>query len=240
MTPPGHPIAQGELPLGVRDGKRFVGYYAAPIATRGPGVLLLSEMFGVTGPMRAAADGFARAGFPTLVPNLFWRATPAGVLAYEGPARAQAFERLAGFDSAAAVEDMRAAADVLRAQGACVGTLAAVGFCMGGRLAVLAALELGLDAAVSYYGLGISRDGARLGELACPVQLHYGLADEHVPAAEIEAVARAAAGNPRIEILRYPGAGHSFCNAARPTYDAAAAALALDRTLALLGRLAPG
>ena len=240
MTASGHPIAQGELPLGARDDRRFVGYHAAPIDARGPGVLLLSEMFGVTGPMRAAADAFARAGFPTLVPNLFWRATPGGVLAYEGAERAQAFERLAGFDSDDAVADMRTAAGALRDQAACHGGLAAVGFCMGGRLAVLAALELGLDAAVSYYGLGISRDGARLGGLACPVQLHYGLQDEHVPLSEIDAVARAATGNPRIEIFRYAGAGHSFCNAARPTHDPIAAALAHDRTLALLGRLASG
>jgi carboxymethylenebutenolidase len=237
MTARDHPIAQGELPLGAHADQRFVGYYAEPVAARGAGVLLLTEMFGVTGPMRAAADGFARAGFPTLVPNLFWRMAPSGVMAYEGPERAQAFERLAAFDSTAAVDDMRTAARVLRGQGACTGALAAIGFCMGGRLAVLAALELGLDAAVSYYGLGISRDGPRLGGLACPVQLHYGLKDEHVPLAEIDAVAAAAAGNPCIDIVRYPSAGHSFCNAARPTYDPAAAALALDRTLTLLERL---
>src|SRR5205814_6375414 len=139
----------------------------------------------------AAADDFARAGFPTLVPNLFWRADTPGMLAYEGPERAQAFARLSAFDHAAAIDDMRRAAAVLRGHAACTGPLAAVGFCMGGRLAVLAALELGVDAAVSYYGLGISADGPRLAGLGRPVQLHYGLADEHVSAAEVAAVAAA-------------------------------------------------
>ncbi|MBI3515304.1 MAG: dienelactone hydrolase family protein [Proteobacteria bacterium] len=232
-----HAITQNELGLDVRDGRTFAGYYAAPVGARGPGVLLLTEMFGVTGPMRAAADDFARAGFPTLVPNLFWRAPLPGVLAYEGPERAQAFERLRGFDHATAIDDMRRGAAVLRAQAACAEPHAAIGFCMGGRLAVLAALEIGVDAAVSYYGLGISTDGARLAGLGCPVQLHYGLADEHVPPAEVAAVARAAAGNPRIEIFRYPDAGHSFCNPVRPTYDPAAAALAFERARTLLDRL---
>jgi carboxymethylenebutenolidase len=240
MTADDGPITQRELTLSADERRTFTGYYAAPAQPRGPAILLLSEMFGVTGPMRAAADGFARAGFAALAPNLFWRAAPAGVLAYEGPERAQAFARLAGFDTDAAVADMRHAAGVLRAQPACRGRLAAVGFCMGGRLAVLAALDVGVDAAVSYYGLGIARDGARLGGLGCPLQLHYGLNDEHVPDAEIAAVTRAAAGNPRIEIFRYPEAGHSFCNPARPTYDPAAAALAHGRAVALLRRLGDG
>lgn len=238
MTPGA--IIQRDLDLGGEAGRRFTGYGAAPAAARGPGVLLLTEMFGVTEPMRAAADAFARAGFPTVAPNLFWRGAPSGVLAYEGPERAQAFERLATFDTTTALDDMRSAAAALRAQPACTGPIAAVGYCMGGRLAVLAALDLGVAAAVSYYGLGISRDAPRLAGLACPVQLHYGLRDEHVPAAEIAAVAEAAAGHPRIEIFRYAETGHSFCNPARPTYAPAAAALAFDRAVALLRGIGRG
>jgi carboxymethylenebutenolidase len=240
MAPHAHAITRHELTLEVRGERSFAAYCAAPVDTRGPGVLLLTEMFGVTGPMRAAADDLARAGFPTLAPNLFWRGAPSGVLAYEGPERAQAFARLQAFDTAGAIADMRRAAAALSDQAACAGPLAAVGFCMGGRLAVLAALELGVAAAISYYGLGISTDAARLAGLECPIQLHYGLADEHVAAAEVAAVADAVAGNPRIEIFRYPGAGHSFCNPARPMYDPAAAALALARGRGLLGRLRPG
>ena len=232
-----HAITRGELGIDTRGSQPFAGYYAAPVDARGPGVLLLTEMFGVTGPMRAAADDLARAGFPTLTPNLFWRGEPSGALAYEGHERAEAFARLAAFDHMTAIADMRRAATVLRAQPACAGPLAALGFCMGGRLAVLAALDGGVDAAISYYGLGISADGARLAGLGCPVQLHYGLADEHVPAAEVDAVTTAAAGNPRVEIFRYPGAGHSFCNPARPMYDPAAAALALERGRTLLAGL---
>jgi carboxymethylenebutenolidase len=230
-------IAGGDVELAARDGRIFSGYRALPQGARRPGVLLLTEMFGVTGPMRAAADGFARAGYPTLAPNLFWRVEPPGVLAYEGPERAQAWDRLRDFDEAGAVEDMGRAAERLRAEPSCSGPIAAVGFCMGGRLAVLAALELGVDAAVSYYGLGISRYGDRLAALTGAVQLHYGLADEHVPAAEVEAVTRAAAADPHVAIFGYPDAGHSFCNAARPMYDPAAAALAHARTLALLEAL---
>ena len=48
--------------------------------------------------------------------------------------------------------------------------------------------------------------------MAVPLQLHYGLNDEHIPKSEIDAVAAAAAGNPNIEIQLYPGAGHGFFN----------------------------
>ena len=45
-----------------------------------------------------------------------------------------------------------------------------------------------------------------------PLQLHYGLADEHIPKSESDAVATAAFGNANIEIQLYPGAGHGFFN----------------------------
>ena len=73
--------------------------------------------------------------------------------------------------------------------------------------------------------------------IACPVQLHYGLKDEHVPASEIEAVGAAARINPKIEMVLYPEAGHSFFNPVRPTFDASAAALAEQRMTLLIDSL---
>ncbi|MGH7088953.1 MAG: dienelactone hydrolase family protein, partial [Stellaceae bacterium] len=70
--------------------------------------------------------------------------------------------------------------------------------------------------------------------IACPVALHYGLADEHVPRAEIDRVAAIAAVQPKIALHLYEGAGHSFFNPVRPMFDPAAAALARQRIDALL------
>ena len=60
-----------------RDGDRaFDAYAAAPSSGRGTGILILSEMFGINGPMRKLADSYARRGYSAMVPNVFWRAEP--------------------------------------------------------------------------------------------------------------------------------------------------------------------
>jgi carboxymethylenebutenolidase len=196
-------------------------------------VLLLPEMFGVTPAMREAAERFAGAGYATAVPNIFWRDSAPGVLAYEGSERQLAWERLQRFDGDAAIGHIATAAGWLAGKSN-AGRVVAVGHCLGGRLAVLALNGTPLAGAVSYYGLGISKMGTALASLEKKAQLHYGLADEHVPQAEVDSVTAFAKGNENIEILGYPGAGHSFCNPYRPMYSADAAELVYRRTLSFL------
>ena len=194
-------------------------------------------MFGINEPMRALARAHAERGRCVLVPNVFWRSEPSTALAYEGPERETAWQRLRTFDFDVAAADLEIAVAALRAMPRCSGKVAALGFCMGGRLAYLAAARAGVDAAISLYALGISRHLDEMAGIACPVQLHYGLKDEHVPASEIEAVGAAARVNPKVQLLRYPDAGHSFYNPVRPTYDAAAAAEVERHMTALLDAL---
>jgi carboxymethylenebutenolidase len=125
----------------------------------------------------------------------------------------------------------------LRAQPAADGKVFALGFCAGGRMAFIAAARSGVDAAVSFYGMGIAKHAAEFGAVHCPVQLHYGLNDPHIPQLEVDAVARAAKGHPTIEIFLYPEAGHSFFNPIRPGYHAASAKLAGERLKALIERV---
>lgn len=228
-------IESAVVTLAEQSGRRFAAYRVRPDVPRGASVLILHDMFGITAPFRALADDFARAGHCALVPNQFWRADPDGVLPYEGD-HAQAWARLGQFDFGRAIEGIGLALAHLRRDAG--RKVLALGFCFSGRLAFLAAARTDVDAAASLYALGISRDGGEAPRIACPVQLHYGLADEHVPRAEIDAVAALVAGNPRVELHLYPGAGHSFFNPVRPTYDAAAAALARRRIDALLDRIA--
>ena len=91
---------------------------------------------------------------------------------------------------------MRAATDWLRAQPFANGKVAAIGFCGGGRFAFLAAVRCGVDAAAALYGLGISQHLGETGNAKGPVQLHYGLKDQHIPRQEIDAVAAGCAGTP--------------------------------------------
>jgi carboxymethylenebutenolidase len=218
-----------------RDGgRRFEAYLATPNAGRKPAILILSEMFGLNGPMQDFAKHYAARGHCALVPDLFWRTATPGGLDYDEKGFALAWARIKDFDIDTCANDMRAAADALRRQPSCNGKVVALGFCMGGRLAFVAAARSGVDAAIGLYGLNISKHLGEVPAIKVPTHLHYGDKDQHVPLAEIEAVAKGVAANPKITIYRYPEAGHSFFNKVRPTYDPAAAALAATRIDALL------
>jgi carboxymethylenebutenolidase len=218
-----------------RDGARgFDAYLARPSAARGPAILVLSDMFGLNEPIRAVADHYAGLGHAALVPNLFWRSDIPGAISYDDPQHAAAWARLKALDLDVVSADMRAASDWLRAQPFANGKVAAIGFCGGGRFAFLAAVRCGVDAAASLYGLGISQHLGETANARCPVQLHYGLQDQHIPRQEIDAVEAGMRGRQNIEVFLYPEAGHSFANPVRPTYDAAAAKLAAERIETML------
>ncbi|HUB94390.1 MAG TPA: dienelactone hydrolase family protein [Stellaceae bacterium] len=232
-------ITSDWITLGEAGGRRFEAYRALPASGRGTGILILHDMFGITPPFRDLAEAYARRGFPTLVPNQFWRADQAGTLSYE-TGHAEANARLAAFDFDRAVDGMTLSLAALRRLASCDGKVVALGFCFSGRLAYLAAARTDVEAAIGFYALGISHHVAEAGAITCPLQLHYGLADEHVPQAEIDAVASALKGRPNVALHLYEGAGHSFFNPVRPMYDPTASALAARRIDALLARVAGG
>jgi carboxymethylenebutenolidase len=107
----------------------------------------------------------------------------------------------------------------------------------------MAAARTDVDAAVSLYGLHISRHLDELGNVKCPLQIHYGLRDEHIPREEIDTVSSAITAYsathdaPPAEVFLYPEAGHSFFNHVRPTFDPAAKQLATERIEDLLESL---
>lgn len=215
------------------QGHRFDAYCVQAETASAPAILLLPEMFGLTLAMRASTDAFARHGHAVLAPNLFWRADHPGILGYEGAERDIATARLAALDVERALADIADAVMALRGI-AQTDRIVVIGHCIGGRLAVLASSRLHLDGAVSYYGLGLSAYPDDMRAIAAPVQLHYGLADPHVPISEIDAVAALVAGNPQVELYRYADAGHSFVNPYRPMFDAGQARTVMQRTLALI------
>lgn len=225
------------IELANRNGRACQAYLASPDSGRKPAILILSEMFGLNGPMKDFALHYAARGHCTMVPDLFWRTETPGGLGYDEAGFALAWARIKDFDIDSCAADMRTAAEALRRQPACNGKVVALGFCMGGRLAFVAAARSGVDAAIGLYGLDVSKHLPEVPAIAVPTHLHYGDKDQHVPLAEIEAVARGVAANPNIAIWRYPEAGHSFFNKVRPTYDAAAAALAATRIDAVLAAL---
>jgi carboxymethylenebutenolidase len=105
----------------------------------------------------------------------------------------------------------------------------ALGFCIGGRVAFLAAVHAKVDAAVALYAFGLANYAGEIAALSCPLQLHYGLKDPHIPVSEIDAVKQAAQENSKVELHLYADCGHGFFSPERPTYDPTAAATAARR-----------
>ncbi len=221
----------GPVKLQCNDGAT-IGAWHCPVdgAPRGA-VVIVQEIFGVTGHIRDVTAAFAAAGYEALAPAFFDRIEAGVDLVYDraGYARGRA---LAGkVDMGRAVADVAVAARWLaaRSQVGQTGQVAVVGYCWGGTVAFVSGLRLGLPM-VSYYG---SRNVHYLGEKATAAQqFHFGERDTSIPH---ETVARHRELYPQAEIWTYP-AGHGFnCNP-RKDYHPASAKLARERTLAFLAR----
>lgn len=164
-----------------------------PVAPgRYPGIVLYSEIFQITGPIRRTASMFAGHGFVVAVPEIYHELEPAGsVLAYDqaGADRGNAHKttkELASYDS-----DARAALAFLENYEHCTGRLGVLGICIGGHLAFRAAMNKNVLAAVCFYatdihkgglGLGMHDDSlARAGEIRGELLHIWGRQDPHVP-----------------------------------------------------------
>lgn len=161
-------------------------------AGRYPGVLLFSEIFQVTGPIRRTAALLAGHGFVVAVPEIYHEFLPAGtVLAYDQAGADKGNElkttkELASYDS-----DARAVLAYLRSHPVCTGRLGVVGICIGGHLSFRAAMNPDVLAAVCFYatdihkrglGQGMSDDSlARIKELKGEMLMIWGRQDPHVP-----------------------------------------------------------
>jgi len=233
-------IATETMTLQRDGGRAFDAYLARPAAAaKAPSIVIFTEMFGMCLHNFELADRYAQRGFAALVPNLYWRAAFPGEYAYDDAGKQAAWERLAALDIDMAGRDIVTAVQWLREQRFTNGKVFALGFCAGGRMAFVAAARANVDAAVSFYGMGIAKHGVEFDAVKCPVHLHYGLRDPHIPRSEVDAVTELAKARPDIEIFLYPDAGHSFFNAIRPGYHAASARIAGERLDALVGRVCP-
>ena len=211
------------------DGDEFDAYLALPASGYGPGVVVLQEIFGVNDYMRSVADWYAAHGFVALCPDLFWRLERGVQLTGEQWDKAIDFYQR--IDEDKAVEDSAAAMNFLRAHPACSGSVGAVGFCMGGKLAYLLSVRHKPDCAVGYYGVSIEKNLDEANNLASPLLLHIAGADKFCPPEARAQIHAALDKNPLVSIREYPGREHAFGRTGGEHYHAADAELANLRTL---------
>lgn len=186
------------------------------------GLIVIQEIFGANAHIRTVADGFAAEGYAVLAPSFFDPVEREVELDYDADGFAHGRELVSrlGFD--AALDIVRAAADVL----APAGNIGTVGYCWGGTLALLCAQRLGLPS-VSYYG---ARNAGFLAQpLQAPVMFHFGEHDASIPTETVQLHRDQLPDSP---LYIYP-AGHAFNRDVDPhAHHAESAALARQRTLA--------
>ena len=216
------------------DGGRFRGYLCLPPSGRGPGLVVEQEIFGINENVRHIVEEYAKQGFVTLAPDLFWRMEPGLDLDYSEAGWKRAFECFQEFDVDQGVKDIAATIKALRARPECTGKVGCIGYCLGGKLAYLSATRTDSDAAVGYYGVGIEGALGEKGSITKPLMLHIAEKDKFVPP-EAQAKVKAALKDIRgVEVYSYPNVDHAFARHKGDHYDEAAAELANSRTLAFL------
>ena len=217
------------------------------VTSPAPTVILYSEIFQVTGPIRRLAARVAGEGFEVLVPEIYHEyEAPGTILAYDKPGtdRGNLLKHekpVEAFDS-----DSRALIDWALARPSPWKGVGTLGFCIGGHLAFRAALHPAVAAASCFYptdihagslGRGKHDDTvARIKEIGAELLLIWGRQDPHVPLEGRRIVYDALTAADRFFQWHEFNAAHAFARDEGPRYDAAATRLALDLTFELFQR----
>jgi len=207
------------------DGADAPGWYDGPASA--PGIVLIQEWWGVNDQIKGIATKLTQLGYRVLVPDLY-----RGRVTVEA---AEASHLMEGLDfTDAATQDARGAAQYLKQTGS--QKVAVIGYCMGGAVALLAAITVPeVDAAVPYYGAppGMAEQSSKV---TVPVLGHFAQQDsfftpEMVREFETNMKQSPAAAN---VTFHFYDAGHAFANEEGDAFNADAAALAWDRTVEFL------
>lgn len=220
--------------LKAADGFECPNYVARPAKAARGAVLVLQEIFGVNSHIRSVADDFAQQGYLAVAPALFHRLQTDVQLGYTAADVEQGRTLKAAAEALPApgvLADVAAAVAYAATQGA--GKVGVVGYCWGGLLVWRSACTVpGLDAAVAYYGGGMTAASEVARQPLCPVMCHFGEQDHAIPIDGVHAFAKA---HGAVAVHIYP-AQHGFHCDQRASFDAASAALARQRTLDFFAR----
>jgi len=216
------------------DGQSVHGYLAEPPQRGAPGIVVIQEWWGLNDQIKGVADKLAAAGYRALVPDL-----------YRGKVALQAHEaehlmKNLNFGDAAG-QDVGGAVGYLKASGS--AKVAVTGFCMGGALTLLSAVNLPeLDAAVVWYGYP-PLEYVDASKIKIPLLAHWALHDTAFPIAKVDELEKMLRqSGAQFEFHRYD-AKHAFANETADSknlpflkYDAKAAELAWRRTMDFLSK----
>lgn len=193
-------------------GDESVGaYLAEPSGDARGAIIVIQEIFGVNPGIRRKCDGWAEAGYVAIAPDLFWRVAPRVELDPDVPDQFQeALELMGKLDQDVSVRDIEAAIRAARARLPDGGKVGVVGFCLGGRLAYMAAARTDADAIVGFYPVSLPPLLHEQNAIGKPLILHVAEEDHFVSKEEQAEVRAALSGNPHVTLHSYPGVDHGF------------------------------
>ena len=214
----------------------FPAYLAAPVGAAKAAIIVIPEIFGVNAGIRQKCDRLANDGYLAIAPDIFWRFAPGVELNPDVEAQLQeAFGYFGQYDADDGVKDIEAAIHAIRggiSGHAPVQNVGCVGYCLGGRLAYMAATRTDISASVGYYGVMIDQMLGESRAIAHPLMLHIPTAD-HFVGPEAQAAIHAGLGNhPKVTLHDYEGLDHGFAAEMGNRRNEAGAALADSRTAA--------
>ena len=209
--------------LKAKDGHELDAYVAEPQGEAKGGVVIVQEVFGVTNHIKRVADQYAAQGYKSVAPALFVRIQRDLTLEYSQVQKGLEYMQQLQWPNTLA--DVDAAANEARS----AGSAAVIGYCWGGTVAHVAASELDLDAAVSYYGGGVAKMLDK--KPRCPILYHFGDHDSSIPLPDIEKIKQA---NPTSPLFIYAGAQHGFNCDERASYSPKDAKVAFERSIEFL------
>jgi carboxymethylenebutenolidase len=208
----------------------FDCYVARPDGTPRAAIVVIQEIFGVNAGIQRKCDKFAGEGYLALAPDLFWRVEPNVELDPDIPEQFHKALGLMGrFDQDQGVRDIEATIRYARDSQGCV-KVGTVGYCLGGRLAYMAAARTDVDASVGYYAVGIDNLLREKHAIARPLMLHIAGGDHFVTPDVQRAMHEGLDDHPKVTLCDYPGLDHGFATEIGSRRNEQGAALADERT----------
>jgi len=217
-----------QIPSLKHDGE-IPAYVARPSGTPKAAIIVIPEIFGVNPGIRQKADKWAEQGYLAVAPDIFWRFAPGVELNPDVEAELQqAFGYFQQYDPTDGVYDIESTIKWIRAQG--TAKVGCAGYCLGGRLAYMAAARTDIDASVGYYGVMIDQMLDEAHHIANPLMLHIAGADHFVDTAAQKAIHEGLDDHARVTIYDYEGLDHGFAAEHGVRRDEEGARLADKRT----------
>lgn len=216
------------------DGKATIpAYVARPTGAAKAAIIVIPEIFGVNPGIRQKCDKWAASGYLAVAPDIFWRFAPGVELDPDVPEQLQeAFGYFQQYDPTDGVYDIEAAIHWARREGA--AKVGCAGYCLGGRLAYMAAARTDIDTSVGYYGVMIDTMLNEAHAIAKPLMLHIPTADGFVTPEAQAAIHAGLDGHPKVTLHDYVGLDHGFAAELGARRSEEAAQLADSRTGAFL------